>query len=94
MTIRNVAKVVLSAHIAFPIAKQVVPFAICVGISKTEIPMSYTMYSPHLTDSVWEQLPNPNIRNCEQIGRSVKNEPDIELAIADEIQNFKEYGVP
>jgi hypothetical protein len=44
--------------------------------------------------SVWEQLPNPNIRNCVQIGRLVKNEPDIEMAIADEIQNFKEYGVP
>ncbi len=44
--------------------------------------------------SVWEQLPNPNIRNCVQIGRLVKNEPDIEMAIADEIQNFKEYGMP
>ena len=44
--------------------------------------------------SVWEQLPNPNIRNCVQIGHLVKNEPDIEMAIADEIQNFKEYGVP
>ena len=42
--------------------------------------------------SVWEQLPNPNIRNCVQIGRLVKNEPDIEMAIADEIQNFKEYA--
>jgi Holliday junction DNA helicase RuvB len=42
--------------------------------------------------SVWEQIPNPNIRNCVQIGRLVKNEPDIEMAIADEIQNFKEYG--
>jgi MoxR-like ATPase len=42
--------------------------------------------------SVWEQLPNPNIRNCIQIGRLVKNEPDIEMAIADEILNFKEYG--
>jgi MoxR-like ATPase len=42
--------------------------------------------------SVWEQLPNPNIRNCMQIGRLVKNESDIEMAIADEIQNFKEYG--
>jgi MoxR-like ATPase len=42
--------------------------------------------------SAWEQLPNPNIRNCVQIGRLVKNEPDIEMAIADEIQNFKEYG--
>jgi MoxR-like ATPase len=41
--------------------------------------------------SVWEQLPNPNIRNCVQIGRLVKNEADIEMAIADEIQNFKEY---
>ena len=44
--------------------------------------------------SVWEQLPNPNIRNCVQIGRLVKNEPDREMAIADEIQNFKEYDVP
>jgi MoxR-like ATPase len=42
--------------------------------------------------SVWEQLPNPNIRNCVQIGHLVKNEQDIEMAIADEIQNFKEYG--
>jgi hypothetical protein len=42
--------------------------------------------------SVWEKLPNPNIRNCVQIGRLVKNEPDIKIAIADEIQNFKEYG--
>jgi MoxR-like ATPase len=42
--------------------------------------------------SVWRQLPNPNIRNCVQIGRLVKNERDIEMAIADEIQNFKEYG--
>jgi len=47
-----------------------------------------------ITISVWEQLPNPNIRNCVQIGRLVKNERDIEMAIADEIQNFKEYGVP
>ena len=46
-----------------------------------------------ITISVWEQLPNPNIRNCVQIGRLVKNEPDIEMAIADEVQNFKEYGV-
>ena len=44
--------------------------------------------------SIWEQLPNPNIRNCVQIGRLVKNEPDIGMAIADEIQNFEEYGVP
>jgi MoxR-like ATPase len=42
--------------------------------------------------SVWEQLPNPNIRNCVQIGRLVKNELIIEMAIVDEIQNFKEYG--
>jgi MoxR-like ATPase len=42
--------------------------------------------------SVWEQLPNPNIRNCVQIGRLVKNEKNIEMAIADEIQNFKQYG--
>jgi hypothetical protein len=39
-------------------------------------------------------VPNPNIRNCVQICRLVKNEPDIEMAIADEIQNFKEYGMP
>jgi MoxR-like ATPase len=39
--------------------------------------------------SVWEQLPNPNIRNCVQICRLVKNEPDIEMAIANEIQNLK-----
>jgi MoxR-like ATPase len=45
-----------------------------------------------ITKSVWAQLPNPNIRNCIQIGRLVKNEPNIEMAIADEIQNFKEYG--
>jgi hypothetical protein len=44
--------------------------------------------------TVWEQLPNPNIRNCVQIGRLVKNEPDIKMAIVDEIQNFREYGVP
>jgi MoxR-like ATPase len=44
--------------------------------------------------SVWEQLPNPNIRNCVQIARLVKNDQDIEMAIADEIQNFKEYGAP
>jgi MoxR-like ATPase len=45
-----------------------------------------------IAKSVWEQLPNPNIRNCVQIGRLVKNEQNIEIAIADEIQNFKEYG--
>ena len=45
-----------------------------------------------IAKSVWEQLPNPNIRNCMQIGRLVKNESNIEMAIADEIQNFKEYG--
>jgi MoxR-like ATPase len=44
--------------------------------------------------TVWEQLPNPNIRNCVQIGRLVKNEPDIKMAIVDEIQNFKEYSMP
>lgn len=44
--------------------------------------------------SVWEQLPNPNIRNCVQIARLVKNEPDIKMAIEDEIQNFQEYGAP
>jgi len=45
-----------------------------------------------ITKSVWEQLPNHNIRNCVQIGHLVKNEKNIEMAIADEIQNFKEYG--
>jgi MoxR-like ATPase len=45
-----------------------------------------------ITKSVWEQLPNPNIRNCVQIGRLVKNEQNIEMAIVEEIQNFKEYG--
>jgi hypothetical protein len=45
-----------------------------------------------ITKSVWEQLPNPNIRNCVQIGRLVKNESNIEKAIAEEIQNFKQYG--
>jgi MoxR-like ATPase len=45
-----------------------------------------------ITKSVWEQLPNPNIRNCVQIGRLVKNEQNIEMAIAEEIQNFKQYG--
>jgi MoxR-like ATPase len=30
--------------------------------------------------SVWEQLPNPNTRNCVQIGRLVKNERDIQMA--------------
>jgi hypothetical protein len=35
-----------------------------------------------------------NGTNSVQIGRLVKNEPDIELAIADEVQNFKEHGVP
>ena len=44
--------------------------------------------------SVWEQLPNPNIRNCVQIGHLVKIDPDIEMAIADEIQNFKQYSAP
>jgi hypothetical protein len=44
--------------------------------------------------SVWEHLPNPNIRNSIQIARLVKNEQDIEMAISDEIQNFKEYGMP
>jgi Holliday junction DNA helicase RuvB len=45
-----------------------------------------------ITKSVWKQLPNPNIRNCVQIGRLVKNEQNIEMAIVDEIQNFREYG--
>jgi MoxR-like ATPase len=42
-----------------------------------------------ITKSVWEQLPNPNIRNCVLIGRLVKNEQNIEMAIAEEIQNFR-----
>jgi hypothetical protein len=41
-----------------------------------------------IAKSVWEQLPNPNIRNCVQIGRLVKNEPYIEMAIADELQRI------
>lgn len=45
-----------------------------------------------ISKSVWEQLPNPNIRNCVQIGRLVKNEQNVGMAIADEIHNFKEYG--
>jgi hypothetical protein len=34
--------------------------------------------------------------NCKDLvsGRVVKNELDIETAIADEIQNHKEYGLP
>jgi hypothetical protein len=40
--------------------------------------------------SVWKQLPNLNIRNYMQIGRLVKNKPNIEMAIADEIQNTEE----
>jgi len=52
--------------------------------------------SEHAADeiakSVWEQLPNPNIRNCVQIDHLVKNESNVHRAIADEIQNFKEYG--
>jgi hypothetical protein len=45
-----------------------------------------------IAKSVWEQLPNPNIRNCVQIGHLVRNESKIDMAIADEIRNFKEYG--
>jgi MoxR-like ATPase len=45
-----------------------------------------------IAKSVWEQLPSPNIRNCIQIGRLVQSEPNVERAIADEIQNFKDYG--
>jgi len=45
-----------------------------------------------IAKSVWEQLPNPSIRNCVQIGHLVKNESNIQIAIADEIQNFREYG--
>ncbi|MGC1927955.1 MAG: hypothetical protein WA667_03200 [Candidatus Nitrosopolaris sp.] len=47
-----------------------------------------------IAKSVWEQLPDPNVRNCIQIGRLVKNEPNIQMAIAEEVQNFKEYGAP
>jgi Holliday junction DNA helicase RuvB len=53
-----------------------------------------TKIAEEIAISVWEQLPNPNIRNCVQIGRLVKNEPDIKMAIEDEIQNFEEYGAP
>jgi MoxR-like ATPase len=45
-----------------------------------------------ITKSVWEQLPTPNIRNCVQIGRLLTNEKNVEVAIAEEIQNFKQYG--
>jgi len=45
-----------------------------------------------IAKSVWEQLPNPNIRNCVQIGHLVKNESNIHMAIVDEIRNFKQYG--
>jgi len=45
-----------------------------------------------IAKSVWEQLPNPNIRNCVQIGYLLKNESNIDMAIADEIQNFNDYG--
>ena len=52
------------------------------------------LYMPQmkLQNQYGSSLPNPNIRNCVQIGHLVKNEPNIELAIIDEIQNFKEYG--
>jgi len=57
------------------------------------IPESISDYAAdEIVKSVWEQLPNPNIRNCVQIGHLVKNESNIHMAIADEIQNFKEYG--
>jgi Holliday junction DNA helicase RuvB len=46
-----------------------------------------------IAKSVWEQLPSPNIRNCVQIGHLVKNESNIDMAIVDEIRNFKEYGL-
>ena len=52
----------------------------------------YKKAAHEIAISVWEQLPNPNIRNCVQIGRLVKNESDIKMAIADEVNNFKEYG--
>jgi MoxR-like ATPase len=45
-----------------------------------------------ITKLVWEQLPNPNIRNCVQIGLLVKNEKNVEMAIADEIHDFMQYG--
>jgi Holliday junction resolvasome RuvABC ATP-dependent DNA helicase subunit len=55
------------------------------GISQTT--------ADEITKFVWkQQLPNPNIRNCIQIARLVKNEPNIEQAIAEEIENFKDYG--
>ena len=41
--------------------------------------------------SVWKELPNPNIRNCVQIDRLVKNETDIQMAIADEIRNLRTW---
>ena len=50
------------------------------------------MLQMKLQNQYGKQLPNPNIRNCVQIGHLVKNEKNIEMAIADEIQNFKEYG--
>jgi len=43
--------------------------------------MSYA--ADEIAKSVWEQLPNANIRNCVQIGRLVKNEPNIEMAIVE-----------
>ena len=54
----------------------------------------YKKAADEIAISVWEQLPNPTIRNCVQIGRLVKNEPDLEMAIVDGIRNFKEYGIP
>jgi hypothetical protein len=45
-----------------------------------------------IAKSVSKQLPSPNVRNCVQIGRLVKNESNIERDIAEENQNFKEYG--
>jgi len=39
--------------------------------------MSYA--ADEISKSVWEQLPNANIRNCVQIGRLVKNKPNRKL---------------
>ena len=48
--------------------------------------MSYA--ADEIAKSVWEQLPNANIRNCVQIGRLVKNEPNIEMAIVECLQRY------
>ena len=48
--------------------------------------MSYA--ADEIAKSVWEQLPNANMRNCVQIGRLVKNEPNIEMAIEECLQRY------